>query len=95
MAYEFKIKQSPLSQRWYWTLIADNGEPVADGSEGYADEGNVKEAIERIRHDFMRQVVDGGEYLVLRKEHWEAIKFRHDELAVEKAVVAAIEDAAL
>lgn len=34
---------------WRWRLLALNGRIVADGSEGYANKGDVLDAIEKIQ----------------------------------------------
>lgn len=31
--------------KWYWHLVAGNGFVIADGSEGYDNESNVRRAI--------------------------------------------------
>ena len=31
----FKSGSTVLSQKWYWRLIASNGEPIASSGEGY------------------------------------------------------------
>lgn len=36
---------------YYWRLRDSNGEIVADGSEGYTSEGNVKRALENVREE--------------------------------------------
>lgn len=33
---------------WRWRLVADNGETVADGAEGYASRANAQRAVETV-----------------------------------------------
>lgn len=40
-----------------WRLVAGNGRIVADGSEGYLDETNARDAVERL----LRAFADGVE----------------------------------
>lgn len=39
----------PRNGEWYWRLVDDNREPIAEGQTGYPDEESAGEAIERIR----------------------------------------------
>ena len=34
--------------QWRWRLVADNGRIVADGSEGYTREADVKRAVRTV-----------------------------------------------
>ncbi|WP_158589418.1 YegP family protein [Halococcus sp. IIIV-5B] len=36
---------------YYWRLRESNGKIVADGSEGYSSESNVKRAIENVKQE--------------------------------------------
>ena len=46
--YKFRVKQDNAGE-WRWTLIAGNGEPVADSGEGYTRKAECLRAIERVK----------------------------------------------
>lgn len=35
-------------KRWYWRIVAPNGETVADGSEAYDSKGNAMRAVKKL-----------------------------------------------
>ncbi|PZU62302.1 MAG: hypothetical protein DI552_00070 [Brevundimonas sp.] len=43
------IKKQGDNQDWYWRLIADNGESIAIGGEGYRNEADCDYAIDLVR----------------------------------------------
>lgn len=36
------------NEQWYWRLLADNGQVIATGGEGYDSKGNVLRAVDNI-----------------------------------------------
>lgn len=43
MKYEYF--QSSKNDEWYWRLRADNGEPIADGGQGYSNKADCLHGI--------------------------------------------------
>lgn len=42
-------KSQGKNSDWYWALIADNGESIAIGGEGYVSERECNRAINRVK----------------------------------------------
>jgi len=45
----FEIYEDAGGEQWRWRLLHDNGNIIADGSEGYASKANVERAMDKIR----------------------------------------------
>lgn len=45
----FEIYEDEGGEQWRWRLLHDNGNIIADGSEGYASKSNVQRAMDEIR----------------------------------------------
>jgi len=60
---KFKIKVyrgGGKQERWYWSLMANNGKTVADGSEGYASYSNAVRAVRNVQAKFAKAEIVKG-----------------------------------
>ena len=50
MRFVVYSRKRPLRRRqWYWKAVAQNGEQVADGSEGYVNYSDCMASLNRLR----------------------------------------------
>ncbi len=44
------------ADEWRWSLVADNGEVIADSSEGYTERNDCAEAAVRVAKEFNEEI---------------------------------------
>lgn len=56
--YDVKIEiYEDKAGKWRWRMRAANGQVIADGGEGYANQSNIKRALRRLAGLDMRKMV--------------------------------------
>jgi uncharacterized protein YegP (UPF0339 family) len=47
---KFEVYQGKgRKKRWYWRLVAANGEIIADGAQGYSTRQNCRRAVTKLK----------------------------------------------
>lgn len=61
-SYRFRIRKSAKNGKFYWKLIAPNGEPCAGGLEPFASKRNavrsIRSMVVRLEHSYIEGIDD-------------------------------------
>ena len=58
---KFEYFQSKKDDEWYWRLRGDNGEPIADGGQGYKNKSDCLHGIDLVKGSGDAEVVEVDE----------------------------------
>lgn len=83
----YKIKPYEAEDGWRWRMVAPNNRIVADGAQAYASPQNLDRAIAKFEAELGLGMVNREQFLVIRREHWQAATERLQEQFPQEGAV--------